>query len=43
MAKVRYEGYSEGTPTKLVKKTFGDAKVYTQKKGIRVEMSQEKS
>ncbi len=31
MAKARYEGYSEGTPTKLVKETFGDAKVYAQK------------
>ncbi|MBW4567315.1 MAG: radical SAM protein [Tolypothrix carrinoi HA7290-LM1] len=30
MAKARYEGYSEGTPTKLVKETFGDAKVYAQ-------------
>jgi hypothetical protein len=30
MAKARYEGYFEGTPTKLVKEIFGDAKVYTQ-------------
>jgi hypothetical protein len=42
MGKARYEGYFEGTPTKLVKETFGDAKIYTQKKGIRVETSQDR-
>jgi hypothetical protein len=28
MAKPRYEGYSEGTATKLVQKSFGDAKFW---------------
>ena len=30
MAKSQYEGYCEGTPTKLVRENFGDIKVYTQ-------------
>jgi len=30
MAKSQYEGYCEGTPTKLVRETFGDINVYTQ-------------
>ncbi|MEB3179965.1 MAG: radical SAM protein [Nostocaceae cyanobacterium] len=30
MAKIKYEGYCEGTATRLVKEIFGDTKVYAQ-------------
>ena len=30
MVKPRYEGYCEGTPTKLLREKFGDIDVYNQ-------------